>query len=311
MRKIIAILLLLACLLTAIFMVGCEKKASENTDQGNSTVTTPQNTPAFSGSAYDALKQLKADGTIQLDAGESTYGAFLNSVTYAGVTIANNNASGKYIGVFINTDDVNLIDLYGTCDPITLGNETYNYSGVGIDAITYKAGLKVLITLTEDVGNYHYAPVKGKALIFELPSKVEVVACPAFSGSAYDALKQLRTAGTIQFDASESTYGAFLNSISYSGVTIANNNATGKYIGVFINTDDVNLIDLYGTCDSVTYGGETYNYSGVGIDAIPYKEGLKVLIALTEDAGNYHYAAVRGSILVFDLPYGVEAKTLN
>ena len=144
MKKIIAILLLLACLLTAIFMVGCEKKQEPSGGNG---------TAAFSGSVSEAFDLMKTAGTIDFTASTSSYGTFLTSVTYDGVTINNDDANGKYIGVFINTDDVNLIDLYGMCDPVTYGGETFNYSGVGVDAIPYTEGLKVLIAFTVDAGN--------------------------------------------------------------------------------------------------------------------------------------------------------------
>ena len=166
MRKIIAILLLLVCLLTAIFMVGCEKKADPNGGNG---------TAAFSGSVSEAFDLMKAAGTIDFTASTSSYGTFFTSVTYDGVTINNDNANGKYIGVFINTDDINLIDLYGTCDSVTYGGETFNYSGVGVDAIPYTAGLKVLIAFTVDVGNWHYTAVSGSALLFTLPDAAEKI----------------------------------------------------------------------------------------------------------------------------------------
>ena len=131
------------------------------------------------------------------------------------------------------------------------------------------------------------------------------------SPSAFDSLKALSAAGTIEFGSKNSKYGTFLTSVTYDGVTIDNDAANGKYIGVFINTDDEKLIDVYGMCDSITYGEETFNYSGVGIDAIPYTEGLKVLIAFTVDVGNWHYAPVSGSALLFTLPETVEKITLN
>ena len=168
MRKIIAILLLLACLLTAVFMVGCDKKAE-------TVNTTTAGTPAFSGSVSEALALLKNAGTISYEASTSSYGTFLTTITYDGVTINNDNANGKYIGVFINTDDVKLIDLYNTCDPVVFGNETFNYSGVGIDSIPYTEGLKVLIAFTVDAGNWHYTAEKGQVLLFTLPATIEKV----------------------------------------------------------------------------------------------------------------------------------------
>ena len=202
MRKILAVLLLLCVLLTSIFFVACDKAKEEGqttteTQQNNTTTpgtTTPaadtttqqqsqdntqtpssNETPAFSGSVSEALALMKTAGTIQYEANTSDYGTFLTTVTYDGLTINNDNSHGKYIGVFINTDDEHLIDLYGTCDSVQYGNETFNYSGVGVDAIPYSAGLKVLIAFTVDAGNWHYTAEKGQVLLFTLPDKVEKV----------------------------------------------------------------------------------------------------------------------------------------
>ena len=154
MRKFLTALVVVAILATSVLCVACQN---------------------FEGSGYDAFKQMKEDGKITFEASESEYGAFLNTVTFDSFTVANDYVGGKYIGVFVNTDDEKVIDLTGMCDSVTYGGATFNYSGVGVDAITYEKGLKVLITLTEDVGNYHYAAVKGEALLFTLPNKVEKV----------------------------------------------------------------------------------------------------------------------------------------
>ncbi|MBQ7713054.1 MAG: hypothetical protein IJT69_04485 [Clostridia bacterium] len=144
-----------------------------------------------------------------------------------------------------------------------------------------------------------------------LATSILCVACQNFEGSVYDAFKQMKEDEKISFEASESEYGAFLNTVTYDSLTVANDYVGGKYIGVFVNTDDVKVIDVTGMCDSVSFGGETYNYSGVGVNAIPYEKGLKVLITLTEDVGNYHYAAVKGEALLFTLPNKVEKVTLD
>ena len=166
MRKTLAVLLLLACLLTAAFMVGCEKKV-----EAPATEPPAAEPPAFSGSFFDALTQMKTAGTVTFESNGSSYGTFLTTVTYDDVTIFNDNANQKYIGVFVNTDDVAIIDLYGMCDPVVYGGETYNYSGVGVDAINYVAGLKVLIAFTVEKtpGAYTYVAEKGSALLFTLP----------------------------------------------------------------------------------------------------------------------------------------------
>ena len=137
------------------------------------------------------------------------------------------------------------------------------------------------------------------------------VACQKFEGeSAFDALKQLEEKGKIKLQYDEGV-DIFFTSVKYKDVTLANDNAAGKYIGIFINSDDEALQDPYGMCDSFEYDGEKFNYSGVAINKIPYTEGLKVIIALTEDVGNWHYAAVKDTVLLFTLPNGVKKTALN
>ena len=144
-----------------------------------------------------------------------------------------------------------------------------------------------------------------------LATSILCVACQKFEGeSAFDALKQLDEKGKIELAYNEGV-DIFFTSVKYKDVTIANDDATGKYIGIFINSDDEALQDPYGMCDSFEYDGETFNYSGVAINKIPYSKGLKIIIALTEDVGNWHYAAVKDTALLFTLPDGVKKTTLN
>ena len=128
--------------------------------------------------------------------------------------------------------------------------------------------------------------------------------------SAFDALKDLQAAGTIEMTYNESETGIFINTVTYDGLTMGDP-ANYMFAMLYINTEDESLIDLTGWMGSCEYNGEKFNPSGVGIDKIIYTEGMKLLIVYTVDNGAGVYVPAQGDALLFTLPNGVEKTTID
>jgi len=144
-----------------------------------------------------------------------------------------------------------------------------------------------------------------------LATSILCAACAKFEGeSALDALNALQEKGKITLNVSETEYGTWLNSITYKDLKMGDPEK-GLVPMLYININDAKVIDISGwmlTCD---YKGETFYPSGVGIDGIPYTEGMKLLIVYTEPTAKGKYAVSKGDALLFTLPNKVEKTTID
>ena len=127
--------------------------------------------------------------------------------------------------------------------------------------------------------------------------------------SAFDALKDLQAAGTIEMEYTESAeYGALISKITYDGLVMGD----AGYPMVYVNNRKYRD-DLQGMGNDYTYNGEEFYASKVGVSSIVFEDGMKILVVYTEEVnpGTYEYAVKAGSALLFTLPDGVEKVTLD
>ncbi|HAE88431.1 MAG TPA: hypothetical protein DCG79_01005 [Clostridiales bacterium] len=143
-------------------------------------------------------------------------------------------------------------------------------------------------------------------------SVVCCVACQkdkAFEGSAFDAFKALKDAGTIEMEYTESAeYGAWISKITYDGLVMGD----AGYPMIYVNNRKYRD-ELQGMGNDYTYNGEEFYASNVGVSSIVFEEGMKILVVYTEEVepGTYTYAVKKGPALLFTLPNGVEKTTID
>ena len=165
MRKILTVLVLLACLVTAVFAVGCTPKEQPEA-QGLSyeLVEVYRYTGSFSGSVEDWIKAIQAtDDQVEFVSNNG----WASKVSYKGLTIDFQEGS-EYLGYFINESDINSTDQ--TADPFVYGGSEYYASGLLVNQLTAKKGFKILFCLTYyEEGDLTYTPHPDtkKAIVFE------------------------------------------------------------------------------------------------------------------------------------------------
>ena len=151
MRKFLTALVVVALLATSVLLVACQ-----NND-----------TSSFS---Y-ILNQMQKAGKIEMDCNKSQTGTFINSITYDGLKMGDPDAY-QYVLLYINTNDEKLIDLSGWMGNYDYNGETFYPSGVGIDLLTYSAGMKLLVVYTAANTEGKYVPAAGDALLFTVSEDI-------------------------------------------------------------------------------------------------------------------------------------------
>ena len=161
MRKILTVFVLLVCLTTAIFAVGCKTTPVEAKEMTFASFAKYEYTGSFSGNAADWLDAIAAaDEKVAF----ALSGDWVTSVSYNDVTIQNED--GAYLGIYINVDDKDYSNY--VADPVAYDGETFYASALMLSNLPIRAGMKVLFVLTSYQGEDWEHPVVSnkKALLF-------------------------------------------------------------------------------------------------------------------------------------------------
>lgn len=91
----------------------------------------------------DVLKDLKAEGLIQLEYQKSAYGMFITSIN--GLTLKSN----EFVGIYLSSDDPENADLL--MPTVTKNGITYYSSNKGADTLPIIDGMKYYLAITKSI----------------------------------------------------------------------------------------------------------------------------------------------------------------
>ena len=158
MRKILTVLVLLVCLTTAIFAVGCKAHPVEAKGITFDSIARYEYTGSFSGNGADWLDAIAAtenSGVTFTHYSSSYEGVSYFTITeaaYDGISIKNDTTKSSWLSYYANVTDLKYQDR--TVDPILFEGETFYVTGVTIDQIPVSKGFKVLFVQTNTSGTW-------------------------------------------------------------------------------------------------------------------------------------------------------------
>ncbi|MGN0056133.1 MAG: DUF4430 domain-containing protein [Atopobiaceae bacterium] len=176
------------------------------------------------GTTAEALvKQMLSDAGLTCDASDTSYGWYLSSITKDGETLGYDAQTGKYWQFFVNgkASDVGMSGYtLKAGDVITLA-----YSAYGSEIPTPVQEVKVSASIV-GLNSLGYSEYWGQGSYTHESTD---------GATAETVVKRLLADAGLTYDASDTSYGWYLSSITKDGKTYAYDSQTGRYWQFFVN----------------------------------------------------------------------------
>ena len=168
MRKILTVLVLLVCITTVIFAVGCEKKDVVVKDKTFDSISKYEYTGSFSGNGVAWLDEIAAASDVMFAHHfNNMYNSeTLDKVSYKDITIEDDLSKNSYLTYYCNVGEDEIDLIMADTDPFIYNGETF-YLTVSLDKIPVKKDFKILFVQTIWAADWSSAEVsKEKAILF-------------------------------------------------------------------------------------------------------------------------------------------------